>query len=93
MVMIVPVAVVMPAMVMFIPPNLALSPAPLASFVQFMTPMARLPAVIAMVLYGFMKFVFSMRGPPVASVVGRGSRRQEQQTRSQYGQGQQLSYE
>ena len=85
MVVIVPVAVVMPAMVMLIPPNLALSPAPLASFVQFMTPVVCLPAVIAMVLYGLMEFVFRVRGPPVASVVGRGSRRQEQQTRSQYG--------
>jgi hypothetical protein len=91
MVVIVPVAVAMPAMVMFIPPLLALSPATLASFVQFMAPVVCLPATISMVLNGFVEFVLRVRGSPVAIVVGRGSRREKQQACSKRGQDQQLS--
>lgn len=91
MVVIIPVAVAMPAMVMFIPPLLPLSPTALPDFVQFMAPVVCLPAGIAMVLNSLMKFVVRVRGPPVAIVVGRGSRRQEQQAHSQCKQSQQLS--
>jgi len=77
MVVIVPVVIAMPAMVMFIPPLLPLSPTVLSGFVQFMAPVVCLPTGIAMVLDSLMKFVLRVYGPPVATVVGRGSRRQK----------------
>src|SRR6516165_9209162 len=92
MVVIVPIAVAMPAMVMFIPPLLPLSPAALPGLVQFMAPAVCLPAEIAMVLDGLMKFVLRVHRPPVAIIIRRSSRREEQQARSQRGQSQQLAH-
>jgi hypothetical protein len=79
---IIPIMVAMPAMFVLIPPLVALSPAPLAGFVQFVAPVVRLPAVRSMVLDRFMQFVFGMRGTPGAIVlVGGGSRRTREQER------------
>ena len=92
MVVIVPVVVMMPAMIMFIPPLLAFPPAVLPGFMQFMSPAVGLPAVIAMVLNGLVEFVFRVNGAPVADIVSHGARRQEQQGRSQCGKSQETSY-
>jgi hypothetical protein len=87
---IIPIMVVMPAMLMLIPPLVALSPAPLAGFVQFVAPVIRLPAVRSVVLDSFMQFVFGMRGAPGAIVlVGSGpgrTRKQERETQRGCGQ-------
>ncbi len=92
---IVPIVVVMPAALMFIPPLVALSPAALPGFVQFMAPVVCLPAVVSVVLDGFMELVLRTRGTPVAIVIvaGRARRARKQERGSQRGCGQQSRYE
>jgi hypothetical protein len=68
-VMIVPVAIVVPAMAVLIPPAMAFVPASFAGFVQFMPRMLGLPAVPAVVFRSFMQLVVCLGNAPLASVV------------------------
>jgi len=75
MVVIVPITVTMPTVPMFVPPLLALSPAPYASFPQFAAPMICLPAVVSMVLDSLVKLVFGARCAAIAIVIMPGRAR------------------
>src|SRR5262249_62246570 len=86
-VMIIPVVTVVPAMIMLIPPRLAFSPAPFAGFVQFLAPVICLPAEVSMVLNGLVEFVLRVNSTPLATIVCCRRGRQEDQPRSQRGQG------
>jgi hypothetical protein len=74
MIVIVPVVSVMPEMLMFTPPYLAFSPATLARFVEFMTPVVCLSAVVAMMLNCLVKLVLRVDRAPIAAVIGCGPR-------------------
>jgi hypothetical protein len=86
-IVIIPVAIVVPAMLMLIPPRLAFSPAPFASFVQFLAPVICLPAEVSMVLNGLVEFMLRLNSTPLATIVCRRRGHHEDQPRSQRGQG------
>ena len=66
---IIPIAVVVPAMAVFIPPAMPLSPAAFARFVQVMTGTVRLPAVPTMVLDGLVEFMIRFGDASRAAVI------------------------
>ncbi len=68
-IVIVPVTVAVPAVAVFIPPTMALSPAAFPRLMQFMPRMVRLPAVPTMMLDGFMQLVICLGDAPLAPVV------------------------
>jgi len=86
-VVVVPIASVMPATIMLIPPRLTFSPAPFAGFVQFLAPVICLPAEVSMAFNGLVEFVLRVNSTPLATIVCRRRRRHEDQPRSQRGQG------
>jgi hypothetical protein len=67
---VVPVALGVPAVLALVPPLVTFPPATLARFVQFMTLVIRLPAVASMSFDCLMEFVFRVRNPALAVVVG-----------------------
>ena len=67
-VVIIPVAVGMPPMFMFVPPTMAAVPAPLSCFVQLLAPAFGLSAVVAMTLDRFMQPVIGSRHSPLAII-------------------------
>jgi hypothetical protein len=81
-VVVIPIAIGMPTMAVFIPPAMPLSPALFASLVQFVTPALGLPAVPAVMFDGFVEFVICLGDAPLASVVvisvGSGCSRERQ---------------
>jgi hypothetical protein len=68
-VVVVPVAIGMPTMLVFIPPAMSAVPAIFAGLVQFMASVVRLPALTPMTLDGFVKMMIGPRNAPLASVV------------------------
>jgi hypothetical protein len=68
-VVVVPIAIGMPTMLVFIPPTMSAVPAILARLVQFMASVVRLPALTPMTLDGFVKMMIGPRDAPLASVV------------------------
>ena len=79
---IIPITVMMPTTIMFIPPLPALSPAPLASFVQLVAPVFGLPAVKSVALDGLVELVLGMRGTAVTiGIVAGCARRARKQVR------------
>jgi hypothetical protein len=56
-IVVIPIAIVVPAVSVLVPPTMRMSPAILASLVQFMARMVGLAAVPAMMLDGFMQLV------------------------------------
>lgn len=68
-VMIVPVAVTMPAVFVDVPPLPVFPPATLALFVQAVAPAVCLWAVESVMLDGLMEFVVRLLKPPPATVV------------------------
>jgi hypothetical protein len=75
MVVIVPITVTMPTVAMFVPPLPPLSPAPLASFTQFMAPMICLPAVVSVVLDSLVELVLGARCAAMAILIMPGKTR------------------
>jgi hypothetical protein len=71
-IVVIPIAVGMPATAIFIPPTMALPPAAFPRFVQLVARMFRLPAVPAVVLRGFMHSVVCPGDTPLASIVTLG---------------------
>jgi hypothetical protein len=67
-IMVIPIAFRMPAMLMFIPPSLPGSPAILAHFAQFMTPTFGLLTPVAVTLNGFVQPVVGARNAALAIV-------------------------
>jgi len=86
-VVIIPVASVVPVTIMLIPPRLTFSPAPFAGFVQFLAPVICLPAEVSMAFNGLVEFVLRVNSTPLATIVCCRRGRQEDQPRSQRGQG------
>jgi hypothetical protein len=72
MVMIVPVAIVVPTVAVFIPPTMVFVPAAFAGFTKVMPRMVGLPAVRAVVFYGFMQLVVRLGDAPLAMTVAFG---------------------
>jgi len=70
-IVVIPIAVVMPTMSVFIPPFVVSFPAAFPFFVQFMAPMLGLVALVSVMLNGFVQFVVHMRDATLAiGVVG-----------------------
>jgi len=68
MIVVIPIALGMPAMCVFIPPSMPDAPAVLPRFVQFMTPAFGLFAPVAMMLNGFVQLVVRARNAALAIV-------------------------
>jgi len=69
-IVIVPIAIVVPAMLVFIPPAMIGFPASFALIVQFVAPVISLLAVGAVMLDGFVELVIVFRNLPLAIVIG-----------------------
>lgn len=69
MITVIPVALVVPALLVFIPPAMVFAPALLPSFVQFAPFMVGFATVPAMPLNRFMQLVFGMLNTALASLV------------------------
>lgn|SRR5579864_923615 len=87
---VIPIVLGAPAMTVFIPPPMPVSPAILARFVQFMTSVVRLLALSPMMLDGFMKTMIGPRDTPLAIILIRAQTRSagEQQEPGQRSAGQ-----
>src|SRR5215470_16994483 len=70
MIAVVPIAIGVPAMVIFIPPAMVFVPAAFAGFAQLMAMMFRLPAVPAVSLDGLVQFVVFLGDAALALIVG-----------------------
>jgi len=82
-VMIVPVALAVPAMFVFIPPSVVSAPAVLTGFMEFVAGAVGLRAVPAMMLSGFVEPVIGPGNAALAIVfVGQGARGSHQQQES-----------
>jgi len=68
-IVVIPIAIGMPAMAVFVPPAMSLVPAAFPRLVQFVPRMVRLPAVPAVVLYGFVEFMVRLGDAPLATAV------------------------
>jgi hypothetical protein len=87
-VVLVPIAVRVPAVFVFIPPPVALTPAPLPSLVQFTALVVCLSAVASMFLDGLVEFMIGMSDPALTPVVVFGVKSRhcgESQYHRQYG--------
>jgi len=67
-VVLVPIALGMPAVLVFIPPPMPLTPATLAHVVEFATLVVGLLAVASVLLDCLVEFMFRVRHPPLTSV-------------------------
>lgn len=65
-IVIIPIAVGVPAMLVFIPPSMAAVPAALSRIAQFPTRSLGLPALEAMPCHGLVQFVVRARNPALA---------------------------
>ena len=68
-IVVIPIAIGMPTMAVFIPPAMPLSPALFASLVQFMTPALGLPAIPAVMFHGFVEFVVRLGDAALTTIV------------------------
>jgi len=68
-IVVIPIAIGMPAMAVFIPPAMPLPPATFARLVQIVAGAVRLPAVPAVMLHGFMQFVIGFGDAALATTV------------------------
>jgi len=68
-VVIIPIAIGMPAMAIFVPPAVPFVPAVFSRFMQFVPRMLRLPAVPAVMLHGFVQFVVRLGDAALAAAV------------------------
>src|SRR5262249_57693321 len=79
MIMIVPVALVVPATLVFIPPPVAMFPAPYPCLMELVSPMIRLPAVVAVLFNRAVQLVVRVNQPPLAIIFCIGSWRSNQE--------------
>src|SRR5579883_15564 len=75
-VVIVPIALVVPAVLVFVPPTMRVLPAIGACFGEFVAPMIRLGTLPTVVLDGFVQLVISVNDALLTVVVGMNDRRQ-----------------
>src|SRR5260221_3095100 len=84
LVVIIPIAVGVPAVSVLIPPALPMRPAIFAGFVQFVAPVLRLLALSSVMFYRFVQFVICVYQSVLAAVRScTGSSWQQQQSRGQ----------
>lgn len=69
MVVIIPIAIRMPAMPVFIPPSMMTVPAALPLFAQLMAPVFGLPTFVTVMLDGLVQLVIGFRNASLAIVV------------------------
>jgi hypothetical protein len=92
-VVVIPIAIGMPAVAVFVPPTMPLIPAAFACLVQVVARTVRLPAVPAVILDGFVESVVRLGDAALAMIVGFGRRAgccskcQHAQKRRRYQQG------
>jgi hypothetical protein len=80
MIMVIPITITVPAVSILVPPLRALFPAALTYLAQFIAPVLCLPAVVTMMLNGFVELVVRLGSAPLAIViVGGGARRTYEQ--------------
>src|SRR5258708_5275453 len=70
-VVVIPIAIGMPAVAVFVPPAVPFVPAAFPGLVQFVPRMIRLLAVPSVVLLGFVQFVVRLGDPTLATAVKR----------------------
>jgi hypothetical protein len=95
-IVVIPIAIVVPAAAVFIPPAMPLSPAPFPRLAQFEASTVRLPAVPAVMLHGYVQFAISFVDAALALIVTFGGcprRTRECQHPQQCGRGQHHSTE
>src|SRR5579859_866096 len=68
MIMVVPITLIVPAVFVFVPPAMAVFPAPLSGFVELVSPVVRLFAVVAVFFNGAVQLVVSVNQPSLAIV-------------------------
>jgi hypothetical protein len=87
-VVVIPIMVAVPAAAVDIPPSFVLSPAVLPCFMEFMTPIIGLPAVVSMMLDGFVELVVHPCSPEATAgiVCGRVRSANEDKHTGQQGQ-------
>src|SRR5260370_16905975 len=68
-IVVIPIAVGMPAVAFFVPPAVPLSPATFAGLMQLVAPVVGLPAVPAVTLHGFVEFVVRLENAALAAAV------------------------
>ncbi len=83
-VVIVPVAIAVPTMAIFIPPTVAFTPAAFPGLVQFMTPVVCLAAVPAVMFDSLVEFVVGSIDAPLAIIIGHGARSARESHRTGY---------
>jgi len=74
-IVIIPIMVMAPTAAIHVPPSVVLSPAALPCLVKFTAPVIRLPAVVSMMLDGFVELVIRRavrRRQSLSSAVARG---------------------
>jgi len=74
-IVVVPVAIRVPAMGVFVPPAMAVIPAELTRCLKFVTPMVSLLAVPAVVFDGLVEFMVGMHGAFLAFIFAGGRAR------------------
>jgi hypothetical protein len=80
-IVLIPIAIRVPATIVLIPPSMIFLPAALARFVKLVAPTLSLLTAIAMVLDCFVQLVIGFRNTPLAAVTGahvRSACKQEQ---------------
>jgi hypothetical protein len=68
-VVVIPIAIGVPAAAIFIPPTVAFIPAAFPRLVQFVACVIRLPAVPAVMFHGFVQFVICFDNAALATIV------------------------
>jgi hypothetical protein len=82
MIVVVPIVLVVPPVFMFVPPSVTVFPAPLSRFSQFVAPVIRLLALVAVLFNGAVQFVICVDEFFLAIIVRfRSRRRCHQRTR------------
>ena len=69
MIVVIPIAVGMPAVAVFVPPTVPLAPAAFARLVKFVTRMVRLPAVPAVIFDSFVQPMIRFGDAPLATII------------------------
>ena len=69
MIAIIPIAIVVPATAVFVPPTVSLAPAAFARLVKFVTRMVRLPAVPAVIFDSFVQPMVRLGDAALATII------------------------
>jgi len=73
-VVVIPIAIGVPAAAVFVPPTMAFVPAAFSRFAQFEAGVVCLPTVPAVVFHGFVQFVVRLEDTALATIIAFGGR-------------------